>query len=87
MPSDQRMRAVVEREKKRFGNRVEPGGDMHDQSRGFLAWAAEYEDRTVAHLHRGTHEDWLKTLTCPVLRLRTDTEEDPVARILEEVFE
>lgn len=33
------------------------------------AWAGGYEDREFDGRNRGQHEQWLATLTCPVLRL------------------
>jgi hypothetical protein len=35
----------------------------------FLAWARSYDDPSFQGRSRTRHEDWLATLTCPVLRL------------------
>ena len=35
----------------------------------FLTWARGYDDPTFTGRSRARHEEWLATLTCPVLRL------------------
>jgi hypothetical protein len=37
---DLRMQRLIARERLRYGARVEAGGDMHEQSKTFLEWAA-----------------------------------------------
>jgi adenylate kinase family enzyme len=46
-------------------------GHPHDQEawEAFLSWAAGYDDPTFDGRSRVMHEQWLATLTCPVLRL------------------
>lgn len=57
------------RELQRYGDEVLPGGNRHENSVAFLAWAARYDggNHSLRSLRR--HETWLKTLTCPVIRL------------------
>src|SRR5512143_2558702 len=38
IPGDIRMQRLARRETERYGARIEPGGDMYEQSREFLAW-------------------------------------------------
>ena len=45
IPRDERLNRLRRRQKAQFGSRIEPGGDMDEEHRSFLAWAAEYEDR------------------------------------------
>ena len=35
----------------------------------FLTWARGYDDPAFTGRSRARHEEWLATLTCPVLRL------------------
>ncbi len=45
------------------------GGWRHEETEEFLEWAAHYEDGTREGRTLQRHEDWLATVTCPVLRL------------------
>jgi adenylate kinase family enzyme len=50
---------------------VRRGGQPHDQDAwaAFISWAAGYDDPTFDGRSRVMHEQWLATLTCPVLRV------------------
>jgi adenylate kinase family enzyme len=67
--SDVRLARLRERERRRFGDRVAPAGDMHEQHRAFMEWAAQYDEGSMQMRSRGLHEDWLARLTCPLLRV------------------
>lgn len=64
-----RLERLKKREKNKFGARVEAGGDMHEEHKAFLAWAAEYDsgDRTIRS--KALHDEWQKLLTCPLIVL------------------
>ena len=49
--------------------RIAPGGDMHQGSQEFLAWAKSYETAGLEQRSRARHHAWLAALPCPVLRL------------------
>jgi len=72
VPHERRMQRIVARERARYGARIEPGGDMAEQSREFLAWASRYETAGFEQRSRVVHESWIGTLTCPVLRIDDD---------------
>ncbi len=72
VPTAVRIERLRQREAKRYGSRIEPGGDRHEASTAFLEWAAEYEIGPPEGRSRDMHEAWLKTLPCPVLRLEGD---------------
>ena len=72
VPQGVRMRRIVARERARYGTRIEPGGDMAEQSREFIAWAARYETAGFDQRSRVVHEAWIGTLSCPVLRIDDD---------------
>ena len=60
-PLDIRMERVRRRAYEKLGDRILPGGDMYDEEERFFDFAK----------HRNTDriEQFLKSLTCPVLRL------------------
>lgn len=63
-----RVKRVHEREQKKFGDRILPGGDMYDVHKQFLRDVANY-DGDVASCNSGQHEWWLSQMICPILRL------------------
>jgi adenylate kinase family enzyme len=83
VPPEIRIPRLLEREAKRYGARIEPGGEMHAQSLAFIEWARGYdrEDFPGRSLHG--HRAWLKTLPCPVLKLDGA---QPLARSVEAVM-
>ncbi len=80
----ERLARIQDREERRYGDRIKPGGDMYEHSQAFLAWAARYDepDQADARTFR-RHEEWLATLSCPVLRLDSL---EPVPVLLERVL-
>ena len=72
-----RLARLRARERRRFGGRIAPGGDLHDSHRGFLAWAMGYDEPGNQGRSRAAHEAWLATLSQPVIRL--DASPDPAA--------
>ena len=60
---------LLRREAERYGARVEPGGDMAEKTQQFLEWAASYDTAGLGQRSLVSHEAWLATLKCPVLRL------------------
>ena len=72
-PTEVRLARLAERERRRLGPAVDPGGALHPQHLDFLAYAAAYDTgRFTSNLtgrYRARHEAWLERLPCPVLRL------------------
>ena len=64
-----RMERIRMREDARYGERISPGGDMAVQSRAFMEWAQSYDTAGPEHRSLVGHEEWLRTVTRPVLRL------------------
>ncbi len=54
-----RMERLRQRERIRYGRRVEPTGDMAAASAEFLAWAAAYDTAGPEQRSRVAHEQWL----------------------------
>lgn len=78
-----RMARLREREHRRYGQRIESGGDMHAASAEFLAWAARYDTAGPEQRSRAAHEAWIATQSAPILRLDTSR---PVAELVPEVL-
>lgn len=68
----QRLDRLARREARRWGARIAGEGDLTRQHRGFMEWAAGYDDPAFIGRSRAAHEDWLDRLNCPVLRLDGD---------------
>jgi adenylate kinase family enzyme len=68
VPQDVRMARLHHREHVRFGARILPGGDMYEQSQAFLVWAASYDAGGLDMRSRQRHDQWLSTLSCPIIR-------------------
>ncbi|KAH8648216.1 hypothetical protein BGZ60DRAFT_423362 [Tricladium varicosporioides] len=74
--TDVRMKRLREREFMRHGERIQEGGDMHEESVKFLAWAEAYEDPGLEEgRSRVRHEQWLREVRVPVARLSGDHNE------------
>ena len=76
--ADQKTRAqrVFQRSWQKFGARMLPGGDLYERESRFLSFAAQRDDREV--------EEWLSTLTCPVISLdSTRPVEENLTRLMD----
>jgi adenylate kinase family enzyme len=62
---EQRLRG---REANKFGDRILPGGDMHEHHEYFIKWAIQYDEGLLGGRSRVRHEKWLLKLKCPVVR-------------------
>ena len=54
------MRRLELRERERFEDRIDAGGDMHTENRLFLEWALAYEDRIGRSRNRDMDRNFLK---------------------------
>lgn len=64
-----RIERLRKREYERFGSRIEPGGDMHEQHLNFIEWAKKYDTGDMTHRSKMRHDAWQKTLPCEVITL------------------
>ncbi len=60
-PKDVRIQRVKNRSFQKFGNRMLPGGDLHEQEEKFFEFVKSRSDSTV--------EEWIQLLSCPILRI------------------
>lgn len=69
LPQDIRLQRLRQRERERFGSRLDPGGDMHEDHLWFMNWTKGYEDGTAELNSITIHEAMLARQSCPTLRL------------------
>lgn len=83
IPSDVRMKRLLQREKERYGiDAIRPGGTRHQEYKDFMRWAARYDEGDINLRSKTMHEQWLAALNCPILRFEGDiSTEDRVQRI------
>lgn len=74
VPRDIRLERVRDRSFQKFGSRMLPGGDLHEQEEKFFHLAASRAENAV--------EEWIGRLDCPVIRIDgTKPVEENVDRI------
>jgi adenylate kinase family enzyme len=70
VPTETRLKRLRHREVERYGEEnIAPGGRHHQETEEFLDWASHYDDGTREGRTLKRHEDWLATMSCPVLHL------------------
>ncbi len=69
MPAAARLARLRQRERRRYGSLIQPGGPREAAYRGFLDWAMRYDEDDFTGRSLRTHEAWLAGLPCPVIRL------------------
>ncbi len=83
---DVRLERLHHREYERYGERIMPGGDMHETSQAFLDWAASYDTGAVHMRSKRLHEQWLGTLPCPIICMEGEyTIEEQVDVLMPEI--
>jgi adenylate kinase family enzyme len=81
-PTDIRIERLKNREFQRYGERICKGGDMYEEHIKFINWAKAYDAGDINMRSLKMHEEWLKQLVCPVIRLDgTDTSEQHLAQL------
>jgi adenylate kinase family enzyme len=82
-PTELRLARLAERERRRYGAAIEPGGALAAHHLDFMAYAAAYDTgvftSTLTGRHRARHEAWLAHLPCPLLRLDGAAPSDALA--------
>lgn len=61
VPKDIRLQRVKNRSFQKFGDRMLPGGDLYEQEENFFDFVRSRAENTV--------EEWIKTVSCPVIRV------------------
>ncbi len=76
IPPEVRLQRLHVREEERYGNRISPEGDLYKTHKEFIEWASSYDDGDMNMRSLLRHNDWLRDLECPVLRLEGTLELD-----------
>lgn len=80
VPANIRMERLIQREMQRYSiERILPGGDLYGSHKAFIEWAAAYETGGIEMRSLALHNEWLKQLICPVIRI--DGEQSTEERI------
>ncbi|MCC8409956.1 AAA family ATPase [Mucilaginibacter sp. UR6-1] len=84
VPPNIRMTRLKKREFERYGDIIYTDASRNRQFVEFMNWAAGYDDNTAPTSRTlQKQQNWLQTLTCPVLRITGDTTvDDRVAKVL-----
>lgn len=69
VPTEERIQRIKNREKERFGLRIEKDGDMYEGHLKFIEWAKQYDEGFLNGRSKPKHEAWIKTLQCPLIRI------------------
>lgn len=64
-----RIDRLRKREREHFGNRIDPGGDMYENHRKFIDWAASYDSGGPDMRSKLKHNEWQKLLQCQQILL------------------
>lgn len=84
LPPAVRLQRLRAREAERYGQRIDPGGDMHEQSKAFLEWATRYDSAGPEIRSRYLHERCITQLRCPVVRVESLV---PVHDLVDQIIE
>ena len=82
MEQELRIKRLIQREKERYGSRIEPGGDMYRQHLTFVEWAKSYDIGGINMRSKAKHDEWQKLLLCKIIYLDgADRLENNFARV------
>ena len=59
-----RIKRLKIREKKKFGDRIIPSGDMYANHIEFIEWAKKYDTGSVNMRSKAKHDEWQKMILC-----------------------
>jgi adenylate kinase family enzyme len=85
-PTDLRIDRIKQRELKRFGKRILPGGDMYEEHQAFLEWASTYDIGGIDMRSKALHDKWLKQISCTQIEINGSHIENEL-HLLEKYFE
>lgn len=85
--TDIRIARLEQRERDRFGKRIDIGGDMFINHRAFIEWAKSYDSGDLSMRSKAKHDEWQKLLQCRCIELDgavdINTNYETVRKILE----
>lgn len=78
VPKDIRMQRVKNRSYEKFGDRMDPGGDLYEREKSFFDMVKNRKENTV--------EEWIQCLKCPIIRIDgTKSIEENIEFVLREM--
>jgi len=72
LQSEVRLVRLRQRERLKFGSRLDPGGDMYHQHLDFIEWAMRYDEGGLDVRSKHFHDAWLGTLHCSIIKVSGD---------------
>lgn len=89
IPQEIRIDRLKKREFERYGNSILTDYDRKKQFDNFIAWATDYDNSTgIANRTLKAHENWLQTISFPILKIVGDfTTDQRVEQIIERMRE
>jgi len=62
-----RIARLMQRERERYGSRIDPDGDRYQQYIEFVEWAKSYDTGGIEIRSKAKHDAWQKLLQCELL--------------------
>ena len=76
VPLEERMKRIEAREEK-LGRKIkDPTHPKYKTYRNFMKWASVYDTGSSKMRSLAQHEEWMKKLSCPILRVKGDNSVD-----------
>ncbi|WP_099204919.1 AAA family ATPase [Scatolibacter rhodanostii] len=85
VPAEIRLERLRKREFERYGDAMMPGGLYYEKSQKFLSWAADYDGKPKNGRSLAKHQEWMKTLPCPILEIVNLNFEESVQAVIHAV--
>jgi len=67
-----RIHRLIDRERVRYGNRIDPGNDMYKIHIEFIEWARNYERDNMNMRSRKSENEWMKDLKCKIIKIEEE---------------
>ena len=81
-PTSVRQERLNKRELGRYGERINPGGDLYQRHQKFMQYIASYDTGGMETRSLASQGAWAKTLTCPVVNVNGEDDYRKTAKIL-----
>lgn len=87
LEADLRLTRLREREKQRFGSRIDKSGDLYEKHIKFVEWAAEYDTAGPPTRSLVMHKAWGSKLNCPVVEVNSCKPVDELVQSIANVLQ
>jgi adenylate kinase family enzyme len=87
LDQENRIKRLMAREIERYGNRINPGNDMHEIHKEFIAWNKKYETGGMDMRSRKSELAWIRDAKCKIIRLENNDSPEKELRIVSEEIE